>query len=296
MRSARPGKHRFEIVWEGPGAAAQLDQSLLEAKLSIPQPRPGSVSRAPIIDATRAGGCRVVGVTAPAGYGKTTLLAQWALVEDRPVGWVSLDRYDDDPAVLLTLLASAFARVSPGNTGLVADMRGLCVDVLGRAAPRLAAAFRSSPEPFVLMVDDLHELHASACHDALGVAISGIPDGSQLVAASRFEQPHLPRLRASGDAVELDAGDLALDETGAEQIFAEARVGISHELAAAVTGRSLPRRCDRRSRPRPGAEGLRRRPICGRLPIPRILDAAAQEDPALPAAYGGARSAVCPAV
>ncbi|MFC5266073.1 LuxR C-terminal-related transcriptional regulator [Kribbella qitaiheensis] len=229
-------------MWEGTRpaapAAVQLDQSLLEAKLSIPQPRQGSVSRAEIIDATRASGCRVVGVTAPAGYGKTTLLAQWALVEDRRVGWVSLDRYDDDPAVLLTLLASAYARVSQDNAGLAADMGGLCVDVLGRAAPRLASAFRSSPEPFVLMVDDLHELHASACHDALGVAISGIPEGSQLVAASRFEQPHLPRLRASGDAVELEAGDLALDETGAEQIFAEARVGISAELAAAVTERT----------------------------------------------------------
>lgn len=242
MRSARPGERRFSVVWEGPGPAApaalQLDQSLLEAKLSIPQPRQGSVSRAEIIDATRASGCRVVGVTAPAGYGKTTLLAQWALVEDRRVGWVSLDRYDDDPAVLLTLLASAYARVSPGDADLVADMSGLCVDVLGRAAPRLAAAFRSSPEPFVLMVDDLHELHSSACHDALGVAISGVPDGSQLVAASRFEQPHLPRLRASGDAVELEAAELALDETGAEQIFAEAHVGISHELAAAVTERT----------------------------------------------------------
>ncbi|TCN31677.1 LuxR family maltose regulon positive regulatory protein [Kribbella orskensis] len=229
-------------MWEGTRpaapAAVQLDQSLLEAKLSIPQPRQGSVSRAEIIDATRASGCRVVGVTAPAGYGKTILLAQWALVEDRPVGWVSLDRYDDDPAVLLTLLASAYARISPGNAELVADMGGLCVDVLGRAAPRLASAFRSSPEPFVLMVDDLHELHASACHDALGVAISGIPEGSQLVAASRFEQPHLPRLRASGDAVELEAGDLALDEAGAEQIFAEARIGISPELAAAVTERT----------------------------------------------------------
>jgi len=229
-------------VWEGPDAAApaaiQLDQSLLEAKLWIPQPRRGSVSRAEIIDATRASGCRVVGVTAPAGYGKTTLLAQWALAEDRRVGWVTLDRYDDDPAVLLTLLACAFVRVSPGNADLVADMRGLGLDALGRAAPRLAAAFRASPEPFVLMVDDLHELRAPACHDALGVAISGIPEGSQLVAASRFEQPHLPRLRASGDAVELGAVDLALDETGAEQIFAEAQVDVSHELAAVATERT----------------------------------------------------------
>ena len=55
--------------------------------------------------------CRVVGVTAPAGYGKSTLLAEWARAEDRRVAWVSLDRFDDDPAALLALLASAYARV-----------------------------------------------------------------------------------------------------------------------------------------------------------------------------------------
>ena len=88
------------------------------------------------------------------------------------------------------------------------------------------------------MLDDLHELRAPACHDVLGVVISGIPEGSQLVAASRFEQPHLPRLRASGDALELASRDLALDAAGAEQIFAQAHVGVSHEVAAAVTERT----------------------------------------------------------
>ena len=86
-----------------------------------------------------------------------------------------LDRFDDDPAVLLALLASAYARISPGNADLVADMGGLGVSVLGRAAPRLASAFRTSPVPFVLMLDDLHELRSPACHDVLGVVISGIP-------------------------------------------------------------------------------------------------------------------------
>ena len=108
-------------------------------------------------------------------------------------------------------------------------MRGLGVSALGRAAPRLASAFRSSPVPFVLILDDLHELRSPACHDVLSVVMSGIPQGSQLVAASRSEQPHLPRLRASGDAVEIGAGDLALDAAGAEQIFAEAHVDITHE-------------------------------------------------------------------
>jgi LuxR family maltose regulon positive regulatory protein len=53
---------------------------------------------------------------------------------------------------------------------------------------------RTSQVPFVLMLDDLHELRSPACHDALSVVISGVPRGSQLVAASRSEQPHLPRL------------------------------------------------------------------------------------------------------
>ena len=180
---------------------AELDESLLDAKLLIPHPHPGSVSRAEVIEAARASGCRVVGVTAPAGYGKSTLLVEWAVAEDRPVAWVALDRFDDDPAVLLTLLASAYARIAPGSSDLIADMSGLGVSVLGRAAPRLASALRKSPVPFVLMLDDLQELRSPACHDALGVVISGIPRGSQLVAASRSEQPQLPRLRAAGDAV-----------------------------------------------------------------------------------------------
>ncbi len=215
-----------------------LDELLLDAKLSVPPPRPGTVSRATLIETARRDDCRVVGVTAPAGYGKSTLLAEWARGEDRPVAWVTLDRFDDDPAALLTVLASAYARVAPGEDALVGEMGGLGVSVLGRAAPRLASAFRTSPVPFVLMLDDLHELQSPACHDALGIVISGIPPGAQLVAASRAEQPHLPRLRSSGDALELVASDLALDAAGAKQIFSWAKVSLPGDVAAAVTSRT----------------------------------------------------------
>jgi LuxR family transcriptional regulator, maltose regulon positive regulatory protein len=75
---------------------AELEAVLLEAKLSVPPLRAGTVSRAGLIQTARAGDCRVVGVTAPAGYGKSTLLAEWAEIEDRRVAWVSLDRLDDD--------------------------------------------------------------------------------------------------------------------------------------------------------------------------------------------------------
>jgi LuxR family transcriptional regulator, maltose regulon positive regulatory protein len=223
---------------DGAPTGVQVDRLVLDAKLSVPGPRPGSVSRALLVEKARASGRRVVGVSAPAGYGKSTLLAEWARAEDRRVAWVSLDRFDDDPAALLAVLASAFVRVSPGNNGLVADMGGLGVSVLGRAAPRLASALRTSPAPFVLILDDLHELRSPGCHDVLSVVISGIPPGSQLVAASRFEQPHLPRLRASGDTLELGASDLALDVAGTEQIFAQAQLRLSHETAAVVTERT----------------------------------------------------------
>ncbi len=216
----------------------EVDRLLLDVKLSVPKPRPGSVSRAALIADVRARASRVVGITAPAGYGKTTLLAQWARAEDRHVAWVSLNRFDDDPAALLAALASAFARVAPASDDLVADMGGLGVATLGRAAPRLAAALNATPTPFVLMLDDLHEIHSPDCHDVLEVVISGVPHGSSIVVASRTEQPHLARLRASGDAVEIGPSDLALGPEGAQQIFAQTHVDLSQEAAAEVTERT----------------------------------------------------------
>ncbi len=235
-------------------ASVALDELLLDAKLSVPQPRSGAVSRASLIETARASDCRVVGITAPAGYGKSTMLAEWASTEDRRVAWVSLDRLDDDPAVLLTLLAAAYIRISLGNANLIADVGGPGVSVLGRAAPRLASVFRTSPVPFVFMLDDLHELRSPACHDVLSVVISGIPRDSQLVASSRSEQPHLPRLRASGEAMEFMASHLALDAAGAVRIFSEMKVpcypsdcGGGDRTDRRMAGRHVPR-CDDRPR------------------------------------------------
>ena len=217
---------------------AGLDEVLLDVKLSAPQPRPGLVSRAALIDKVRTSGAVAVGVTAPAGYGKSTLLVEWARSERRRVAWLSLDRLDDDPSALLFLLASAFERAVPEHAGLASAMSGLGVSALGRGAPRVASMFSQAPAPFVLLLDDLHELRSPACHDVLSVVLSGIPPGSQVVTASRDEQPHLPRLRATGDAVELRAADLALDVRAAEQIFATAQVAITPEQAIEVTERT----------------------------------------------------------
>jgi LuxR family transcriptional regulator, maltose regulon positive regulatory protein len=225
-------------VHDAAAPAPELAQLLLDAKFAVPQPRQGSVSRAGLVEAARSSNCTLVAVTAPAGYGKSTFLAEWARAEDRRVAWVSLDRFDDDAAMLLVSLASAYCRAGLGGADLVADMGGPGLSVLGRAAPRLAAALRASPVPFVLMLDDLHELQSPACDDVLSVVIAAIPPGAQLATASRSEQPQLPRLRASGEALEFGAGDLALDAAGARQIFANAQVSLTGEQAAAVTERT----------------------------------------------------------
>jgi LuxR family maltose regulon positive regulatory protein len=218
--------------------AAELSQVLLDAKFSAPQPRSGAVGRGDLIETARSSGCRLIAVTAPPGYGKSTFLAEWADSEDRPVAWLSLDRFDDDPATLLASLAYAYSRAGLGRGDLILGRRGHGVSVLGRAAPRLASEFRASRVPFVFMLDDLHKLQSPACHDVLGMMFSALPAGSQVAATSRSEQPHVPRLRASGDALEFGVGDLALDAAGTTRIFSNAGVSVRPELAAAVTERT----------------------------------------------------------
>ena len=157
-RLSRPSRVGGSEGQGPPSPAPDLGDLLLNAKLRVPRPRAGLVSRVDLIQRARSSGCRIVGITAPAGYGKSTLLAEWADCEDRPVAGVSFDRFDDDPMALLVLLASAYARIDPGRADLRVEVRGVGPSVLGRAAPRLATAFSACPVPFVLLLDDLHEL------------------------------------------------------------------------------------------------------------------------------------------
>ena len=134
------GARDAAVITRLPEAARKrrdLGETLRELKLTPPQLRPG-ISRHQLIETARASGCRVVGVTAPTGYGKSTLLAEWASTEERRIAWVALDRFDDDPASLIAVLASAYVRVDSGRPDLVAEVEALGTEVLGRAAPRLA--------------------------------------------------------------------------------------------------------------------------------------------------------------
>ena len=124
--------------------------------------RPGMVSRAPLIEAAQASPARAAGITAPAGYGKSTLMYEWARAEDRVVGWVSLDRLDDDPGILLAVLASAYVRMFPPEPDWW-PMSAAWASRPWAARPRWSRPRSGrSPAPFVLMLDDLHELQSPA--------------------------------------------------------------------------------------------------------------------------------------
>ena len=120
---------------------------LVESKLHPPPPRPGIVARIGLVERLLASdGVPVVCVVAPAGYGKTTLLAQWAQRTAHRVGWVSVDQRDNDPAVLLTYLAVALDRVEPIDPGVVSGLAGPGASIVGAVA-RLAAAMAAMTGP-----------------------------------------------------------------------------------------------------------------------------------------------------
>ena len=115
---------------------------LSAAKLWRPRARPGSVRRSSLIDQLARSTSRpVVSVVAPAGYGKTTLLAQWAERNGQAFAWVSVDEADNDPKVLLTYVAEALDEVEPIDSRVFDALAASGSSVPGSVVPRLGSAF-----------------------------------------------------------------------------------------------------------------------------------------------------------
>src|ERR1700759_3677725 len=206
--------------------AARPAFDLVASKLRPPQIRSGTVRRSPLIERLAAGDrCPIVSVVAPAGYGKTTLLAQWAERPGRAVAWISVDERDNDPKVLLTYVAEALNAVEPiserGFSALASPGRS----VPGSGVPRLGSAFASMTRPVVLVLDDVHLLRNSECRAALSVLADHVPDGSRLVLAGRTEPPlRVARLRGEGRLTEIGPGDLSLTVAEAASLLHAAQV------------------------------------------------------------------------
>ena len=186
---------------------------LLASKLLPPQGPAGAVSREALIDVMeRATAVPVVFLSAGAGWGKTTLLAEWAARSSRSFAWVNIDDKDNDPIVLLTYVATAVDRVAPIDARVFEALTSPGASVEGTIVPRLGAALAAADEPLVLVLDDLHLLHDRGCLDAVVTLARHVRDGSQLALSARGE-PALPlaALRARGLELELGPEDLRMD-------------------------------------------------------------------------------------
>jgi LuxR family maltose regulon positive regulatory protein len=187
----------------------------VDPKLQPPPVRGDVVARERLIRRLLVpGDSLVVTIIAPAGYGKTTLLAQWGARETRPVAWVTVDAMDADPHALFEAIATSTHR-AVGLPGEILDLFGHGgASTLSTAVPRLASALHALPDPLILMLDDLHRIGRSSSIDALGALIAYQPPHVTVAVGSR-DDAGLPvaRLRAAGRLLELTEADLALDET-----------------------------------------------------------------------------------
>ena len=163
---------------------------LLVSKLRRPLVRAGTVRRSRLLERlARADQHPVVSVVAPAGYGKTTLLSQWAEANGQAFAWVSVDEPDNDPKVLLTYVAEALDGVQPVGERVFAALASPGSSVPGSVVPRLGAAFSAMTVPVALVLDDVHVLRNAECRAAVSVLADHVPGGSRLVLARRAEPP-----------------------------------------------------------------------------------------------------------
>ena len=127
----------------------------------------------------------VVAICAPAGYGKTVLAVEWAKQDPRPFVWLSIDRHDNDPAVLLTYLAVGLDRVEPIDPAVFRALASRGASITQTILPPLATALSSKALPVVIVLDDVQLLHDQEGLDALAVLVDHLPQGSQLAVISR---------------------------------------------------------------------------------------------------------------
>jgi LuxR family maltose regulon positive regulatory protein len=213
---------------------------LFASKLLRPVLRPGTVRRLPLIERLAQGDPRpIVSVVAPAGYGKTTLLSQWAERNGQDFAWVSVDEGDNDPKVLLTYVAEALDAVQPLDERVFDALASPVSSVPGSVVPRLGAAFSSMTSPVTLVLDDVHALHNPECRAALSVLADHVPPGSRLALAGRAEPPlRIARLRAEGRILEIGAGDLSLTADEASLLLRNADVALGADEAAGLHQRT----------------------------------------------------------
>ena len=214
---------------------------LIEAKLLMPRELQGRVPRTRLLRQLRAGrGRPLVTIIAPAGYGKTSVLAQLSAADPRQTAWLTVDDLDNDSATFLTYLAAAIDRVQPLEPSIFSA-------ITSRAVPhraivgRLLAALADRPGSLLLVLDDAHHLRDQGCLDILSEFIGYLPRTAQVAMAAR-EAPSLPldRWRLAGLVLDVGPGELAMDQQETAGLVRQLGISLSTDaidhLAAHTQG------------------------------------------------------------
>jgi LuxR family maltose regulon positive regulatory protein len=212
---------------------------VVESKLRPPPVRAESVLRTALVNRLRATGAfPIVLVIAPAGYGKTTLLSQWAARDARPFAWVSVDERDNDPYVLLKHVAAALDRIEPLGAHVTEAFERSEWPVWDAIVPRLSAEL-SSRSPFVIVLDGADALVATDSSEAIGILIENIPPGSMIALTGRA-LPRMPvaTLRVAEPLLEIGPYELALSRREAEILLRSSGVELDETELAGLLRRT----------------------------------------------------------
>lgn len=203
---------------------------LLTTKLFLPQTRAERVVRQRLLaqfDEALHPGMRLVLISAPAGFGKTTLLAEWLVHSGLPCAWLALDGDDNTPRQFLTYLLAAIARVLPGQTHETQALLDASRTGQETTTPKIIlqslinelAALPAQP-PLIVALDDFQAITSAEIRESMVYLLENLPQGVRLAVASRSDPPFpLARLRARGQMVELRAADLQFSSAEAAELL-----------------------------------------------------------------------------
>jgi LuxR family maltose regulon positive regulatory protein len=203
--------------------APALGFSLPESKFHPPGARPGIVFRKALVERLTAAQAPVIAVTAPPGYGKTTLLAQWAGQIGPGVAWLSCDAGDNDPVVLLSALAAALDRIGPVDPAIFSALASSGATI--SMVPRFVTAVAPVQPPVTVLLDHAEAVTNRHCLNAIAEFVLRLPPGWRFALASRSAvQLPTARLRAQGGLLEITADDLAMGAVEADCLLQGAGV------------------------------------------------------------------------
>jgi LuxR family transcriptional regulator, maltose regulon positive regulatory protein len=221
------------------GAAAP-DGGSLQLKIRPAPQRSGLVPRERLVRRLlEARDVAVAFLIAPAGYGKTTVLCQWAEREERPFAWVNLDTDDNEPRNLVTAIALALEAVEPLGWEVFEALTSERPDAAEVALQRLVRALGRRERPLVLALDNVHVLRSRESRRVVTGISRACGHGMQLALASRGDRV-LPigRLRAHGNCVELRTEDLTMTRADASMLLSLAGVELAPDAALRLTRRT----------------------------------------------------------